>query len=104
MTAAACACLLARNFSAYGWEKGPGETRELDGLPLHVFESAGERRVLPCAEVVLTERAAEAILDSGIMALLCFKGRDTVRLARFQSVAEPATRLAGRWEGAGPGG
>jgi type VI secretion system protein ImpC len=99
--AAACACLLAQNFSAYGWEKGPGETRELDGLPLHVFESAGERRVLPCAEVVLTERAAESILDSGIMALLSFKGRDTVRLARFQSIARPPRPLAGRWGGGG---
>jgi type VI secretion system protein ImpC len=101
--AVACACMLAREFGADLQGAPPAEARELDGLPLHVYESGGERRALPCAEVVLTERAAEAIMDKGIMPLLCFKGRDTVRLARFQSVAEPATRLAGRWECAIPG-
>jgi type VI secretion system protein ImpC len=102
--AVACACLLAQGFSVSGWDARPGEAREIGGLPLHVYETAGERRVVPCAEVVLTERAAEAIMDKGIMPLLSLKGRDTVLLARFQSVAEPPTRLAGRWEGANPGG
>jgi len=47
--------------------------------------------------VVLTERAAEAILEKGLMPILSFKNQDTVRLARFQSLAGPATNLAGRW-------
>jgi len=102
--AVACACMLAREFGSDPRVASPAEARELDGLPLFVYDSGGERRVLPCAEVVLTERAAEAIMSRGIMPLLCFKGRDAVRLARFQSVAEPATRLAGRWEDAIRGG
>jgi len=101
--AAACACLLAQGFAASGWEMRPGAVREIPGLPLHVYESGGERRVLPCAEVLLTERAAEAIMGQGIMPLLSFQGRDTVLLARFQSIADPPARLAGRWEGGNPG-
>jgi type VI secretion system protein ImpC len=99
--AVACACMLAREFGAVPQNAFPAEARELDGLPLHVYESGEERRVLPSAEVVLTERAAEAIMDKGIMPLLCFKGRDALRLARFQSIARPPRPLAGRWGGGG---
>jgi type VI secretion system protein ImpC len=95
--AMACASLLGQEFSESGWAMRPGTLQEIGGLPIHVHTSGEERKTTPCAEVVLTERAAEAILDKGIMPLLSFKGRDTVRLARFQSMADPPTRLAGRW-------
>ena len=52
---------------------------------------------MPCAEVLLTERAAEIVLERGLMPLLSFRDRDRIRLARFQSVREPLTALAGRW-------
>jgi len=32
------------------------------------------------------------------MPLLSFLNQDTVRLARFQAIAAPLCRLAGRWE------
>ena len=54
----------------------------------------------PCAEALLTERAAVRLLESGLMPLLSFKDRDTARLARFQSAADPPTPLAGRWTNA----
>ena len=97
--ALACACLLGQGFSESGWELRPGIVQEIGGLPIHVYRSGDERKATPCAEVVLTERAAGAILERGVMPLLSFKGRDTIRLARFQSLAEPPTRLAGRWGG-----
>jgi type VI secretion system protein ImpC len=97
--AMACASLLGQEFGESGWAMRPGTLQEIGGLPIHVHTSGEERKTTPCAEVVLTERAAEAILDKGIMPLLSFKGRDTVRLARFQSMADPPTRLAGRWGG-----
>jgi len=96
--AVVCACLLAQGFGRSGWGEGIGGGRELGGLPLHVFVRGGEQDALPCSEVVLTERAVEAMLDAGIMPLLSTRGADTVRLARFQSAADPPTRLAGRWE------
>ncbi|HSB71544.1 MAG TPA: type VI secretion system contractile sheath large subunit [Candidatus Methylomirabilis sp.] len=97
--AMACASLLGQEFSESGWAMRPGTVQEIGGLPIHSYKSGEESKVTPCAEVVLTERAAEAILEKGIMPLLSFKGRDTVRLARFQSLTDPATRLAGRWGG-----
>jgi type VI secretion system protein ImpC len=100
--AVVCACLLAQRFAVSGWTMRPGAAREIGGLPLHVFGPRADRRATPCAEVVLTESAAEAIMEQGIMPLLSFPGRDTVLLARFQSIADPPVRLAGRWEGGNP--
>ena len=84
-------------FCRHGWELRPGAPREVDGLPLHVYWEGGESRTKPCAEVLLDDRAAEAILGRGLMPLLSVRDRDAVRLARFQSVAAPSTPLAGRW-------
>jgi type VI secretion system protein ImpC len=62
-----------------------------------VVAAGGETRIQPCAEVLLTEHAAERILAQGIMPLLSFRDRDKVRLARFQSLADPPAALQGRW-------
>ena len=94
-----CVILLAQSFSEYGWALRPGIVSELDGLPLHIYERNGESELQPCAEALLTERASESILEEGLMPLLSIKGRDAVRLARFQSIAEPLRPLTGRWEG-----
>jgi type VI secretion system protein ImpC len=95
----ACAYLLGQAFSEYGWRLRPGAVQDVDNLPLHVYQLAGETCLKPCAEIVLTERAAEIIMDKGLMPLLSFREQDTIRLARFQSLALPPTRLAGRWKG-----
>ena len=91
----ACAFLLAQAFSEYGWEMRPGTHSEIDGLPLHTYREDGESRLMPVAEVLLTEDAVEQILDHGLMPLVSLQGRDAVRLARFQSIADPPTSLAG---------
>jgi type VI secretion system protein ImpC len=93
----ASACLLAQGFSLYGWDLRPGVIKDIQGLPLHVYRVRDEPRTKPCAEVLLTERAVEIILDRGLMPLLSFRDQDTVRLARFQSLAKPLTQLSGRW-------
>jgi type VI secretion system protein ImpC len=93
----ACVYLIAQAFSQYGWNFHPGIIQEIGGLPLHFYKEQGESRVKPCAETVLTQRAAEAILDHGIMPLLSFLNQDNVRLARFQSFADPPSPLLGRW-------
>jgi type VI secretion system protein ImpC len=93
----ACVFLLALGFSKYGWDLRPGITQDIDGLPMYVCQEEGEARIKPCAEVLLIERTAEIMLEKGLMPLISFKDQDKVRLARFQSLADPATRLAGRW-------
>jgi len=94
----ACICLLGRYFSADGWSMQTGAGNDIDNLPLHVYREADETRIKPCAEALLTERAAEIIMNSGFMPLLSFREQDRIRLARFQSLAQPPTRLAGRWD------
>ena len=94
----ACVQLLADAFAREGWQMRVGSNLEIAGLPAHVFEADGEKQVKPCAEVVLTEKDLDWILDQGYIPMASVRGRDAVRLVRFQSIANPPARLAGRWE------
>jgi type VI secretion system protein ImpC len=91
----ACALLLGQAFSAEGWGLRPGIVQEIENLPLHVYETQDESEIKPCAEVTLTEQAVNSIIDKGLMPLLSYRGRDTIRLALFQSLA--GGPIAGRW-------
>lgn len=93
-----CACLLAAAFRTSGWSLTGELQQELTGLPIHVYKSNGETHITPCAEAFLTERAMEILIGKGLVPLLSIKGRDAVRIARFQSIAEPSVPLAGRWQ------
>jgi type VI secretion system protein ImpC len=95
--AIACAYLMGEAFTRFGWRMRPGAVQEIDGLPAHTYREDGEVQLKPCAEVLLTEDAAETLLDRGFMPLASVKGTDRVRLVRFQSVAAPPAPLAGRW-------
>ncbi len=92
-----CARLMAAAFVEQGEDFSPGAVLELDDLPAHVYEEAGERLLQPATEVLLGERAMQALLSSGLMPLLGHRQRNALRLARFQSLAEPAAALAGEW-------
>jgi type VI secretion system protein ImpC len=91
-----CAYLLGAASNRAGWDLHPGTVQEIDGLPLVVRKQHDD--VLPCAEVVLTDRAAAAVLNHGIIPLRSVKDREVVMVTQFQSVAEPARPLAGRWQ------
>jgi len=95
--AIACAYLLGDAFTRYGWGMRPGQVNQIDGLPAHVYRKDGESELKPCAEVLLTEGSVEILLEQGFMPLISMKGSDRVRLGRFQSIAEPAGPLGGRW-------
>jgi type VI secretion system protein ImpC len=93
----ACAYLLGRSFIGEGWSFHPGQVMDIEGMPLHVYKEQGESVAKPCAEVVLTEKAAEKILDKGLLLLLSYRNQDVIKLARFQSLADPPANLGGRW-------
>lgn len=93
-----CACLLGESFRQNEWRMTPGDVTELGGLPAHTFELEGETKITPCAERWLTDGQAEKLLGVGIMPLLSIRGRDAVRLLRFQSIADPPVALAGSWD------
>jgi type VI secretion system protein ImpC len=92
-----CACLIGQSFSSDGWNLRLGTNRRLDGIPLHTYTESGETRLKPCAEVLMTEKEAEYLMDQGIMPLASMKDQDAVLLVRFQSIANPVRALAGRW-------
>ena len=92
-----CARLIAAAFVEKAWDFSPGDVLELDDCPAHVYEEAGERAMQPATEVLLGERAMLDILARGPMPLLGHRQRNVVRLARFQSLADPPAALAGAW-------
>jgi type VI secretion system protein ImpC len=95
--ALACALVLAGAFELGGWDLKPETAAEIQGLPAHVFKDGLETRVTPPSEVVLTIRAAEKILEAGLVPVLSLKGSESVRVARLQAIARPLRALAGRW-------
>jgi type VI secretion system protein ImpC len=95
--AIACAYLLGEAFTRFGWAMRPNAVRDIDGLPAHAYQHDGEMHLKPVAEVLLTDEAGEMLLDRGFMPLASMKNSDRARLVRFQSIADPAAPLAGRW-------
>ena len=57
----------------------------------------GAPELKPCAEVLLTEDAAEALLDCGFIPLVSIRDSDQVRVLRMQSLALSPSLIAGRW-------
>ncbi len=84
----AVAYLLAEAFTRSGWDSVPGEVQEIAGLPLHIYKVDGESETKPCAETLMTLRAAEQIIDQGLMPLISMKDSDVVRLGMFQSLGK----------------
>jgi type VI secretion system protein ImpC len=93
----ACALLIAMAFQTKGWSMQPGDYLEVEDLPAFTFEEEGEAKMMACAELFLIERAAEAMLDSGVMPMISYRNRNAIRLMRFQSIAEPLKALSGSW-------
>jgi type VI secretion system protein ImpC len=93
----ACAYLLGKTFSLHGWKMRPGTVNQIEGLPLHVYEEGGESVSKPCAEMLLSDDAADGLLGRGFIPLVSAKDSDSVRITQFQSVADPAAPLAGQW-------
>ncbi|MGF1528445.1 MAG: type VI secretion system contractile sheath domain-containing protein, partial [Candidatus Competibacterales bacterium] len=92
------AALIGQSFLTEGWNLRLGDHLELDDLPAYTHRSGSELSLQPCAEVLLNERAVEMILAQGLMPLLSHRNHNAVRLAHFQSVADPLQSLAGPWQ------
>ena len=95
--ALAVVSLLGETFSQMGWGMRPGVVQDVENLPLHVYKEQGESIAKPCAEILVSSDTAELLMEWGFMPLVSFKDQDKARLARFSSLADPPTALAGRW-------
>jgi predicted component of type VI protein secretion system len=69
-------------------------TRDVTGLPVYVYEDDGESKAFPCAEVALSQKTAEALIENGFIPMAAIRDQDVVRAACLQSVA--GTQLVGR--------
>jgi type VI secretion system protein ImpC len=97
----ALAELLGRSYLESGWKLRPGRIDQIDGLPVHIRRFDREAEAQPSAEANLSYRAAETLMDRGLIPVLSVQNADAIRVASFHSVAEPATPLAGRWTSSG---
>lgn len=95
--AIAGATLLANSFSASGWQMSPDDHLQLADLPAVTYNVDGQSQLQPCGECLLAERAAESLLADGLIPVMSFRNRNAIRLLRFQSIARPASALAGPW-------
>ncbi len=86
----ACAAMLGESAAEFG---EPGEVHELDDLPVCTWRSDGEARFQAPGEVLLTDRAAEAVLERGLIPLMSSKHGNEIRAPRFQSIADPPLEL-----------
>ncbi len=75
----------------------PGRRRRSPASRSRSSTQDGEKHAVPCAETLFTVRAAEAVTAKSLMPIVTMKGTDTVRLAIFQSIAEPYAALKGLW-------
>jgi type VI secretion system protein ImpC len=92
-----CAWLIGQAYQTRGWSMAVGDVLEVGDLPAFTYDEGGERKLLPCGEVWLGERAGEALLERGLMPLLSRHDRNAVHFLRLQSLAEPPQALAGPW-------
>lgn len=92
-----CSLLLGQAFPEKGWGMHPGDLQQITDLPAYVVDRDKERQLQPRAELLMSERAALAIGERGIMAVASYKDRAEARLVRFQSVAQPPRALSGPW-------
>jgi len=93
----AAVLLLGQTYTEQGWEFRPGTLADITGLPIHIYTDEGESKSKPCAEVLMTQTSAEEMLQKGFMPLASLKDQPVIRLVRFQSLTDPPSALAGRW-------
>ena len=89
--------LICQSFSEEKWRLRPGQFQNIHSLPVHNWKEHGAVEIKPCAEVLLTLKAAETMIGLGLMPMLSMKGSDQVRVGVFQSIAKPGAPLEGRW-------
>jgi len=89
------AITLARQFTDNGWMLDAGSGGEVESLPVLIDTTGPDRHARPTAEAFLTDSAANALLDRGLIPLVSIQHRDAARIPRLVSVR--GTKLAASW-------
>ncbi len=90
-----CGYLLADAFAteASKLDTPRGRGGEICGMPVHTFTGDGETHAKPCAEAWLSDKAADVILNHGIMPVLSIRGRDAVEVTALRAFSLPPKPL-----------
>ncbi len=84
----------AAGFSDYGWEmRLAGSVPRVDGLPLFVSRKNGEPYAQPCAEALIGDRTAAALMEAGFLPLLSHRDSDAVSLPSLQNISDPPSAI-----------
>jgi type VI secretion system protein ImpC len=97
-SAVLCGYLLAGAFARDGCKTDTWPGGEIIGLPIHTFTADDETHVKPCGEAWLTDRAADVILNRGIMPVRSIRGRDAVEVRALRAFSLPPKPLPIRYE------
>jgi len=89
--------LLAEAFAENGWDFLPGKNNEIRHLPAHSFKQDGELELKPCAEIYLTEKAGEKVLENGLLPVWSILRSDSVRVGPFSSLHSGNQHIQGKW-------
>ena len=89
--------LMANAYTMRGWHFAPGVVNEVDDLPLHAYSRDGESFITPCAEIYTIDRAAQEMINAGILPVRSVKNSVSVLIPEFVSVHTSKT-LKGRWQ------
>ena len=89
--------LLAEAFEVDGWDFYPGKNNEINNIPTHSYEENGDLELKPCAEIYLTERGGERILENGLLPIWSILRSDSVRIGPFSSLHSSNQRISGKW-------
>jgi type VI secretion system protein ImpC len=66
----------------------------VEDVPFAIFESKGGRKIQGSTELLLPDRAAEALLDLGLIPVVAHASANAIHLPRIQSIADPAGGLS----------
>ncbi len=85
----ACA-ILAGRFFARGERSAlsAGVGGEIEDLPMYIYKDVGQSEMMPCAETRLSDRAAQAILDSGIIPVVSHRNQNIVAVPRLRLLGD----------------
>lgn len=90
-----CAVVVGQAFAEGGDCLHPGFLREVEGLPVYLYEANGTLQGCPSSEARLDHQTTVALLERGLIPVLAEDAPGSVRILEFQAVNRD--RLTGRW-------
>lgn len=90
-----CAVVIGQAFAEGGDCLHPGFLREVEGLPVYLYETNGMLLGCPSSEQHLDHQTTVALLERGLIPVLAEETPGSVRILEFQAVNRD--RLIGRW-------